>query len=263
MYGEYQHVLEHVIGAQVDRFHLSPDDHFTINTTDLQRTIARGYDMVLMVNPNNPTGRHLPREQLEPLINSIPRTTRRWIDETYTDYAGPDQSIEHLAAASDNLVICKSLSKVYALSGARAAYLCGPAPLIADLRKITPPWAVSLPAQIAAIAAMNDPAYYTRRWRETHNLRDQLAAQLRTLNFGVFEGVINSLLCRLPANAPSAHDLVMACRTQGIFIRDCSTISRTLAHRWIRIAVKDVSSNEKIVHALARSIMISQPTQAS
>jgi histidinol-phosphate/aromatic aminotransferase/cobyric acid decarboxylase-like protein len=254
MYGEYQHVLEHVIGAQVDRFSLLPDDNFRINTADLQRIVAKGYDMVLMVNPNNPTGRHLPREELEPLLNAIPRSTRVWIDETYTDYAGPEESVEHLAAASNNIVICKSLSKVYALSGVRAAYLCGPAGLIGGLRKITPPWAVSLPAQIAAIAAMKDSAYYAECWQQTHALRVHLAAQLRALGIEVFDGVINSLLCRLPDGGPSAHEVVMACRGEGVFIRDCSTISPTLARRWVRVAVKDRSCVDRVVSVISRAL---------
>ena len=49
------------------------------------------------------------------------------------------------------------MSKVYALSGARCAYLCASPHLLETLRSITPPWAVSLPGQVAAVAALRDP----------------------------------------------------------------------------------------------------------
>jgi histidinol-phosphate/aromatic aminotransferase/cobyric acid decarboxylase-like protein len=254
MYGEYQHVLEQVIGAKVGRFTLLPPDGFAIDVEALKREAAQGYDMVLLVNPNNPTGRQLPRADLLRVIAAVPASTRVWVDETYTDYAGPDQTIEAHAAASANVIVCKSLSKVFGLSGARAAYLCGPAALIADVRKITPPWAVSLPAQMAAIAALNDPDYYRARWRETHELRTALADELRGLGFEVFDGVINSVLCRVPQGAPSAHDLVMACRERGVFIRDCSTISTVLAERWVRVAVKDAATNRRILGAIAGAL---------
>ena len=50
---------------------------------------------------------------------------------------------------SEKVIVCKSLSKVYALSGLRAAYLCAPPHQLEELRALTPPWSVSLPAQIA------------------------------------------------------------------------------------------------------------------
>jgi histidinol-phosphate/aromatic aminotransferase/cobyric acid decarboxylase-like protein/GNAT superfamily N-acetyltransferase len=251
MYGEYAHVLGSVVGARVDRFPLSPADGFRVDTAALARAIGRGYDMVLMVNPNNPTGRHLARAELEPLLRTIPPQTKVWIDETYSEYAGPGESVEKLGAAGANVVVCKSLSKVYGLSGVRAAYLCGPAALMAGLRKLTPPWAVSLPAQVAAVAAMKDEGYYAACWQRTHELRAALAMQLRGLGLEVFEGVINSVLCRVPAGGASAHEVVMRCRDKGVFIRDCGTISPVLADRWVRVSVKDERTNARVVSVLA------------
>src|SRR5204863_2860682 len=101
-----------------------------------------------------------------------------WLDETYVDYISAAESLETFAAASRNVVVCKSMSKVYALSGARAAYLCGPAPLLEELRALTPPWAVGLVGQVAAVAALQDPDYYAARYAETRRLREQLALRL-------------------------------------------------------------------------------------
>ncbi len=254
MYGEYAHVLEHVIGCRVDRLALSPDAGFKVNTAELKSAFARGYDLVVLVNPNNPTGKHLASAVMADILESIPSTTRVWIDETYSEYAGPHESVEAIAAASSNVVVCKSFSKVYALSGARAAYLCGPADIIAPLRAMTPPWAVSLPAQMAVVAAMQSHDYYEDCWQQTHALRTSLADHLRALRLTVHEGVINSVLCELPADAPTAADVVQRCRRMGVFIRDCSTISATLRDRWVRVAVKDEAANVRVVRAIADAI---------
>src|SRR5262245_61033274 len=112
MYGEYAHVLEHVVGCRVDRLELDAADEFRVNLDRLVEAASRGYDLVVLVNPNNPTGKQIPPEQLRGMLEKFPRTTRVWIDETYADYAGPGQTLEAFAAASDNVVICKSLSKV-------------------------------------------------------------------------------------------------------------------------------------------------------
>lgn len=163
-YGEYAHILEHVIGCRIDRFPLSRADGFKINLDDmLSRVEGAQYDLIVLVNPNNPTGRLIPRNVLEPFLTKLPSSTRLWIDEAYIDYVGSEQSAEMIAVISSNVAVCKSLSKVYALSGARAAYLCGHPSQIDMLRKLTPPWAVSLPAQVAAVAALSDPGYYFQR----------------------------------------------------------------------------------------------------
>jgi histidinol-phosphate/aromatic aminotransferase/cobyric acid decarboxylase-like protein len=126
---------------------------------------------------------------------------------------------------------------------------------MAGLRKLTPPWAVSLPAQVAAVAAMKDERYYAGCWRRTHELRAALASDLRALGLEVFEGVINSVLCRVPEGGPSAHEIVMRCRERGVFIRDCGTISPILADRWVRVAVKDERTNARIV-AVLRGVLL-------
>jgi histidinol-phosphate/aromatic aminotransferase/cobyric acid decarboxylase-like protein len=261
MYGEYGHVLEHVVGCRVDRLRLSPEDGFRVDLEQLGRASSLGYDLVVMVNPNNPTGRHVPADELREVLERVPRTTRVWIDETYAEYVAlggargtRGATLEAYAAASENVVVCKSLSKVLALSGARAAYLCGPAAVAADLRSVTPPWAVSLPAQVAVVAALKNSGYYAARYEETHRLRAGLARELARLGLEVFDGVINSVLCRLPETAPTGTEVVACCRERGVFIRDCSTISGVLSPRWVRVAVKDAAGNARVMEAI-RSVL--------
>lgn len=263
MYGEYAHILERVIGCRVDRLHLDPARAFAVDTAELEARLATGYDLVALVNPNSPTGRHLPRAALEPVLARAPRSTLFWIDETYTDYAGPDESLERSAAASHNVIVCKSMSKAYALSGVRAAYLVGPAGLVERLRPLAPPWSVGLPAQLAAVRALEDPAYYRARWSETHALRADLADRLRTLpSLRVHDGVANFLLCELGDGAPPAARVVEACRADGVYIRDASTMGRSLARRWIRVAVRDAASNARIVDSITRAVAHT-PTSAA
>jgi histidinol-phosphate/aromatic aminotransferase/cobyric acid decarboxylase-like protein len=257
MYGEYAHVLEKVIGCRVDRLVLARGQCYDL---DPSRLLAPGYDIIVIVNPNSPTGRHVPREELESAIRRIPADTLVWIDETYVDYAGRDQSLERFAVARENVVICKSMSKVYALSGARCAYLCAPPHLLERLRSITPPWSVSLPAQVAAVAALKDEAYYAQRYRETASLRAELMA---ALSFDVIPGVANFLLCHLGDQMPSAAHVVARCREQGLFIRDASTMGASLGNRAIRIAVKDRETNRRMVEILSSVILSREDGEGS
>lgn len=250
-YGEYAHVLEMVIGCRVDRLELAREQDYQVNLDALAERARQGYDLIALVNPNSPTGQFVSRRELESLLRGIPRSTRVWLDETYLEYAGRHQSLEPFAASSEHLVVCKSMSKVYALSGVRAAYLCGPERMLAPLRGLTPPWAVSLPAQVAAVAAVQDPDYYAARHAETHALRASLAAELRQLDgWEVLPGIANFVLCHLPPDGPDAATLVADCRRHGLFLRDADAMGSTFGGRAVRVAVKDRATNARMLDIL-------------
>ena len=249
-YGEYGHVLEGVIGCRVDRIELTEATDYAVDEAELEARIADGYDLIVLVNPNSPTGRHIAPGTLTAMLRRAPARTRVWVDETYSDYAGPSESVERFAAASENVIVCKSLSKVYALSGMRIAYLCAGPHQLESLRAITPPWVVGLPAQAAAVNALADPAYYRERYAETRSARAALANGLRALDWHVTEGVANFVLCRLPQAGPNAAVVTQRAREHGLFVRDARTMSARFGDRMIRIAVKDAATNDRMLDIL-------------
>jgi histidinol-phosphate/aromatic aminotransferase/cobyric acid decarboxylase-like protein len=254
MYGEYAHVIEKVIGAKVDRLVLSKERDYDVNLEELADRANSGYDWILLVNPNSPTGRHVSRQNLERILSASPRSTRWWIDETYVEYAGADQSLELFASRSTNVVICKSMSKMYALSGVRAAYLCGPLYLIDDLRSCAPPWSVSLPAQMAACEALKAHDYYRARWEETHQLREELRDHLQHLGWDVVRGCANFLLCHLPPTVPTAAKVLRELRQRGLFLRDVANMGTGFDGRALRIAVKDRETNAKMIRIITETL---------
>ncbi|HEY4129060.1 MAG TPA: histidinol-phosphate transaminase [Gemmatimonadaceae bacterium] len=253
MYGEYAHVLEQVIGCRVTRFALEPNEGYALDLYAFARALKDAYDLVIIVNPNSPTGQHVQAAALRTVLDAAPESTRIWIDETYIDYIGAAESLEQWAGASRNAVVCKSMSKVYALSGARCAYLCGAVELIDALRPLSPPWAVGLPAQIAACEALRNERYYRGRWLATHRLRETLARDLESLGWGVTPGCANFLLCRVPENGLNAAELIAACRAHDLFLRDVSTMSPRFDQRMLRIAVKDARTNQRMLDIVRAS----------
>ncbi len=254
-YGEYIHVLENVIQCKVTRFKLSRDEGFVVNPVLLLQEIRKGYDMVILVNPNSPTGVHIPKQEMELMLREIPVGTLVWIDETYIEFKSAIDSLEQWAGKSENIIICKSMSKVYALSGVRAAYLCCPRYLIETLRNITPPWAISLPAQAAAIAALNDPGYYAGQYAHTAVLRTRLKQDLHGLGITeVIEGVANFLLFYLPIHFMPVNKFLASCRKEKLYLRDVSNMGETLGKNAIRIAVKDEQTNKRMLEIIQKVI---------
>src|SRR5262249_38231390 len=74
-YGEYAHVLEHVVRCRVDRFELTRENHFQIDLEQFESVALRGYDLIVLVNPNSPTGRHVPKRELQEVLQKIPTST--------------------------------------------------------------------------------------------------------------------------------------------------------------------------------------------
>jgi histidinol-phosphate/aromatic aminotransferase/cobyric acid decarboxylase-like protein len=234
----------------VDDFPLQREDLFAVDLNQLSIAISRGYDLVVLVNPNSPTGQHIPREQLEAVLKEASGQTRIWVDETYVEYVGSGQSLESIAAKSENIIVCKSMSKVYALSGTRVAYLCAGAHQLEALRAVTPPWVVSLPGQVAAVKALENPDYYSACYRETKTLRESLAEELSTLGWLTFPAVANFLLCELPPGGPDSVEMIARCRKLGLFLRHPGNMGTMPGGRFIRIAVKDVETNRRMVEIL-------------
>src|SRR3989344_1875831 len=172
MYGEYQHIFEKVIGAKVLRHQLKRSGSFKLNITQFIADIkATKPKIVVIVNPNSPTGQVLTKKQLVQILSSIPKGILLVIDETYIDYVGQNQSLETKISQYNNLAVIKSMSKVYALSGVRIGYLVADQKIINKVKTLMPPWAVSFPAQLAAIEALKDPKYYRTKYKQTNRLK--------------------------------------------------------------------------------------------
>jgi histidinol-phosphate/aromatic aminotransferase/cobyric acid decarboxylase-like protein len=255
MYGEYVHILEKVIGCQFDRMILPRREKYIVDLEELAVRAALGYDLIVLVNPNNPTGQHIASQKLKEVLSGVPASTRVWVDEAYIEYVGPDESLERFAAASENTIVCKTMSKVYALSGLRVAYLCGPHQQLAGLVPLMPPWAVSLPAQVAAVKALGDSAYYQERYRETRMLRQQLIEGLQGIGIReIVPGQANFVMFHLEPDHPSPVKVLSETRRQGIFLRDVSPMVCGVGQRALRVTVKDEETNQRVLATLESAL---------
>lgn len=250
-YGEYTHVLEHIVQCKVERVQLNRSNSYQIDLHALSQKLAEGFDLFVWVNPNSPTGLHVAKDDVDAVLREASRCKRVWIDETYIEYAGKQESLESIAAQSENIIVCKSMSKVYALSGMRAAYLCASPHQLEPLRILTPPWSVGLLAQIAATYALQADDYYKIQYQQTHKLREDLIKGLRRLGIHeIIHGTTNFILFHLPEDGKDAPSLVKECQEHGLYIRDVSGMGSNMGSRAIRIAVKDKETNQRMLNIL-------------
>lgn len=250
-YGEYPHLIEEVLGGEILRLPLLPENSFDPDIDELIQ-LAKGVHMVILVNPNSPTGRVIPLDLMIQLAESLKPEQKLWIDETYIDFAPGVPTFEPLLANHSNVIIAKSLSKYYALSGLRIGCLEMDPGLVSDLARYSPPWSVGLPAQLAGVEALKDPEWYRLKVLETRDLRDSMIQDLSQLpGVEVIPSTTNFLLLHLVQGG--AERIAETARRDNVFLRDCDSLTQHLKGRLIRTAVKDARQNQKIVASIRQA----------
>jgi len=252
MYGEYAHLVENVVGAELKRCVLPESTGFTPQLGEIVAK-SEGADMLIMVNPNSPTGVGVSSEFFEKLLLEVKPATKIWVDETYIDFMPGKQSVESFVSRFPNLIVSKSMSKYYGLSGLRLGYVVGAKEIVEKAERFSPPWGVGLMAQLAGIEALDATDYYQKRSEETRVLREQMSEGLKAIpGITVYESVTNYLL--FSTESSEAELIVSSAKLKGVYLRNCDSLSSRFNGRFVRTVVKDGGANDKIVSAIRSAL---------
>ena len=204
-------------------------------------------DVVVVGNPNNPTGTLDEPEQVAALCRPGRVTI---VDEAFMDFV-EDPKEHSLAARRDlpGLVVVRSVTKLWGLAGLRAGYLLGPPGLVARCAAARPPWATSGPALAAVEACAHDERYRRQVAREIAAQRAALVEELRALpEVAVYPGAANFLLLQV-ADGPAVYSRLLA---RGVAVRPPTFPGLGPDH--LRVAVRDDEANAVLVKALAEAL---------
>jgi histidinol-phosphate aminotransferase len=130
---------------------------FTLDVEAVLAAVTPAVKLVFVCSPNNPTGQVVPRAAVSRLAQALAGRAVLVVDEAYVEFAEAG-SVADLIGQYDNLAILRTLSKAWALAGARVGSLLAHADVIALLRRIMPPYPLPLPCVAAALAALSAPA---------------------------------------------------------------------------------------------------------
>jgi len=136
--------------------------------------------IVVLVNPNNPTGSMFGRAHLERFLARVPAEVLTILDEAYFEFVtDPDypDGLNYLDGGKP-LLVFRTFSKIHSLAGLRIGYGFGPAHLVEHLNRARLPFNVSVPAQEAALAALGSADHVVRSRELAHRETSFLAEQL-------------------------------------------------------------------------------------
>ena len=202
------------------RVRKAPERHLTANVDALLAEVSGATRLVFLANPNNPTGTMLPRDEVERLRAELPPDVLLVLDAAYAEYVErPDyEGGAALVDAGDNAVMTRTFSKMWGLGGARLGWAYAP-PLVVDvLNRVRGPFNVSLPAQAAGVAALQEPGWLERSRAHNTRWRAWLTEALTAAGIHVWPSEANFVLADFgTAEAADAAD--EALRARGVIVR--------------------------------------------
>ena len=245
-FAEYEQALR-LAGTRISCFPLREEQGFRV-TEEILEAITPGTEFLMLCNPNNPTGTLIRPELLKKILDRCGETgTFLAIDECFQDFIDEPGRYTAKGWLRDHrkLFLFKAFTKRYAMAGIRLGYgLCADRELLDAMRDCVQPWNVSIPAQAAGVAALQEEAYVERARKMVREEREFLREGLASLHFKVYDSQANYLFFRGPAG------LVERALARGVLIRDCSNY-RGLSEGYYRVAVKTREENQKLLEALA------------
>ena len=173
--------------------------------------------LVVIANPNAPTGLSIPVWQIEEILKSNPDNVVV-IDEAYVDFGG--ETCYHLLNSYENLLVVRTFSKSRCMAGGRLGYALGAAGLIADLEKLkysTNPYNVNRLTMLLGEATVDAEAYYQNMCREVMRTRAWTTDQLKEIGFTVLDSDANFIFAK--SDKIDGGELYLQLKKRGVLVR--------------------------------------------
>ena len=199
-------------------------------------------DLVLLANPNNPTGALVGPDVVRALHDA--QRGLLVVDEAYIEFAPDASSVRPLLAELPRLVISRTFSKAFRLAGLRLGYLLAPAQVVEDLHKVRLPYHLDALTQTAGLVALEQESAFLDQRRITAEERERIATHLRALpGVEVVPSAANFLLFVSPV-----PDTFQRLLDLGVLVRDVS--SSVGSEGALRVTVGTAEENDRFLAAM-------------
>ncbi|PZN34444.1 MAG: histidinol-phosphate transaminase [Proteobacteria bacterium] len=252
-FGMYK-VCARIQGADVIEVPLRKDQGFALDTEAILAACAtaeRPVKVLFLCSPNNPTGNLLDRQAIERLCEELTERAIVVVDEAYVEFARNCPSLSSALARFDNLVVLRTLSKAYALAGARCGALLAHPDIVRLLARVITPYALSTHT-VEAVLSLTDAAHVAAAQARIDTLlteRARLAERLAALPLirQVWPSDANFIL----VDCTDADRVLSAAVDAGLIIRDPR--SQPGLASCVRISVGTPEQNERLLEGIARA----------
>lgn len=225
---------------------VAPMKEFTHDLDAMLAAITPETRMVIVCNPNNPTGTIVSSEQIDAFLDQLPDHVLAVFDEAYFELMPDDQKpdlISKIKAGRENLIVLRTFSKAYGLAGLRIGYAVGHAELIEALNHVRQPFNVNAMAQAAALAALDDEEHIARTRDINFQGLELFAEKLPMLGIEFVPSFANFVL----AKTGNGRDVFAELQKRKVIVRPMNGYGLP---DWIRITIGTPEQNERVLAAL-------------
>jgi histidinol-phosphate aminotransferase len=228
-----------------------PEKDHTADVDAMLAAVTARTKIVFLANPNNPTGTYVPFDEVKRLHRALPAHVLLVLDAAYAEYVRRNDyeaGIE-LVATSDNVVMCRTFSKIYGLAALRLGWLYGPEHVVDAINRIRGPFNVNAAAMAAGIAAIQDSAHVEASRAHNEKWLAWLLAEIRKLGLEVTPSIANFVLIHFPeTKGRTAEDADAFLTQRGLILRRVKAYKLPNA---LRMTVGSEEANRLVVAALA------------
>ena len=217
------------------------DDNYAVNIAAVKAAITRKTKVIVLANPNSPTGTLVPRQDIMELVDTgLPVV----VDEAYYEFSG--QTVAPLVSQYPNLMVLRTFSKWAGLAGLRVGYGLF-LPKIADyLLRIKIPYNVNVAALVAVEESLKDSDYLMNNVQSIIKERGRLFAELGKVEWlNPFPSQANFILCSVLKG--EAEELRQKLQEKGILVR---YFDQPRLRNFIRISVGKPEHTDVLINAL-------------
>ena len=233
---------------------VAAEKNYTADVDAMLAAVSGRTKVVFLANPNNPTGTYVPFDEVKRLHRGLPPHVLLVLDAAYAEYVRRNDyeaGIE-LVATCENVVMCRTFSKIHGLAALRLGWLYGPAHVIDAVNRIRGPFNVNAPAMAAGIAALEDGAYLEASRAHNEKWLAWLTAEIRRLGLEVTPSIANFVLIHFPeTRGHTAEDADAFLTRRGLILRRVKAYKLPNA---LRMSVGTEEANRLAVTALAEFV---------
>ncbi len=233
---------------------LSERKNFKFDSDDFLDSVKGKTDTIIISNPNNATGRAIMRADIKLVLDyCLSRGIYVVVDETYMDFVPDGQSAVNLVSEYYNLVVLRSLSEYYNLSGIGVAYAVASPEIIENIRENQLPWQVDVYGNTLCENAYKDEKFDLKTKKWVYEEKKKLVKKLKSINgIRVIHSDCHFILLKLEdTSATTVYNRLLK---SNILIRDASSFTG-LDGSYIRVAIKDEKSNDLFLQALLKYLI--------
>jgi histidinol-phosphate aminotransferase len=233
---------------------VAAEKNFTADVDAILAGLSERTKIVFLANPNNPTGTYMGFDEVKRLHRALPPDVLLVLDAAYAEYVRRNdyESGIELVATSDNVVMCRTFSKIYGLAALRLGWMYGPAHVVDAVNRIRGPFNVNAAAMAAGIAAIQDSAHVEAARAHNEKWLAWLSAEIRKLGLVVTPSVANFVLIHFPQNnGRTAADADAFLTGRGLILRRVAAYHLPDA---LRMTVGSEEANRLVVEALREFI---------